>query len=144
MYERDLILMSLLIFLPAVAAIPLCFRWIFPRGKEEWMRRWTLLATAVTLVVSLIIFIDYYGMTQSIDEGAQSETKTGTLLETRYSKAMGREMRHDPRDSNDWYASIPWIPQFSINYSLGLDGISMPLVLLTTVLSFLAMLASWN
>src|SRR5437667_5585427 len=31
-----------------------------------------------------------------------------------------------------------------MDYYLGVDGISMPLVLLTTVLSFLAMLASWN
>lgn len=144
MYERDLILMSLLIFLPAVAAVPLCFRWIFPRGKEEWMRRWTLLATALTLVVSLIIFIDYYGMTQSSDVGGNPGNDKGTLLDNRYDKAMGRELRHDARDSNDWFASIPWIPQFSINYTLGLDGISMPLVLLTTVLTFLAMLASWN
>src|SRR5213078_2575129 len=37
-----------------------------------------------------------------------------------------------------------WISHFGIDYYLGTDGISMPLVLLTTVLSFLAMLASWN
>src|SRR5262249_50640016 len=33
---------------------------------------------------------------------------------------------------------------FGIEYYLGVDGISLPLILLTTVLSFLAMLASWN
>src|SRR5262249_15603859 len=37
-----------------------------------------------------------------------------------------------------------WIKQFRINYYLGVDGISMALVLLTTVLSFLAMIASWK
>ena len=39
---------------------------------------------------------------------------------------------------------MPWIPRFNIDYYLGVDGISMPLVLLTTVLCFLAMIASWN
>jgi len=36
-----------------------------------------------------------------------------------------------------------WIPQFHINYSLGVDGISLPLVLLTSFLCVLAMWASW-
>src|SRR2546430_813321 len=31
-----------------------------------------------------------------------------------------------------------------IDYYIGIDGISLPLVLLTTLLSFLAMIASWN
>lgn len=39
--------------------------------------------------------------------------------------------------------SVPWIPSFNINYSLGLDGISFPLVILTSFLSMLAMWASW-
>jgi NADH-quinone oxidoreductase subunit M len=38
----------------------------------------------------------------------------------------------------------PWIERFHIDYFLGVDGISLPLVVLTTVLSFLAMIASWN
>ena len=50
----------------------------------------------------------------------------------------------DPRDSRDWVARYPWIERFNIDYFLGVDGISMPLILLTTVLSFLSMIASWN
>src|SRR5262249_25957953 len=33
---------------------------------------------------------------------------------------------------------------FRIEYFMGVDGISMPLILLTTVISFLAMIASWS
>jgi len=40
--------------------------------------------------------------------------------------------------------SIPWIPQWGINYSLGIDGISLWLVLLTTLLTPVVILASWN
>ncbi len=40
--------------------------------------------------------------------------------------------------------SIPWIPSFEIYYFLGLDGISLPLVLLTSFVSVLAMGASWS
>ncbi|HMC63920.1 MAG TPA: NADH-quinone oxidoreductase subunit M, partial [Gemmataceae bacterium] len=47
-------------------------------------------------------------------------------------------------DSKDWVGRYQWIPHFNIDYFMGVDGISMPLILLTTLLSFLAMLASWN
>jgi len=37
-----------------------------------------------------------------------------------------------------------WIAGWNINYQLGVDGISLPLVLLTSFICLLAMLASWN
>src|SRR4029079_5714724 len=37
---------------------------------------------------------------------------------------------------------IPWIASWNVYYNLGLDGISMPLVVLTSLISWLAMLAS--
>jgi NADH-quinone oxidoreductase subunit M len=40
--------------------------------------------------------------------------------------------------------SVPWIPALGIDYFLGLDGISFPLLLLTSFLSVLAMAASWK
>ena len=40
--------------------------------------------------------------------------------------------------------NIPWITGFHINYALGIDGISLPLVVLTSFLSMLAMAASWR
>jgi NADH-quinone oxidoreductase subunit M len=39
---------------------------------------------------------------------------------------------------------VPWIRAFNIHYSLGIDGISVPMVLLTALLSFLCVIASWN
>lgn len=40
--------------------------------------------------------------------------------------------------------SLPWVPEFGIGYSVGLDGISLPLVLLTTFLMPLVLLFSWE
>src|SRR5207253_529331 len=48
------------------------------------------------------------------------------------------------RSSQDWLGRYPWIPRFNIDYFLGADGISMALVLLTTALVFLSMIASWK
>ena len=39
---------------------------------------------------------------------------------------------------------IPWMPSYGIDYSMGIDGISVFLILLTTLLSPLAVLASWS
>ena len=38
----------------------------------------------------------------------------------------------------------PWIPAFGISYHLGIDGISMPLILLTTFTTVLVVLAGWE
>jgi len=38
----------------------------------------------------------------------------------------------------------PWIDSLGVRYIVGVDGISMLLVLLTTVLGFLAILSSWS
>jgi len=40
--------------------------------------------------------------------------------------------------------SISWIPAINANYHLGVDGISLPLLLLTTLLGFLVVLISWK
>ncbi|MFH0886908.1 MAG: NADH-quinone oxidoreductase subunit M [bacterium] len=39
---------------------------------------------------------------------------------------------------------FPWIPQLGINYHLGIDGISLPLILLTVILTVVSLLYSWN
>ena len=38
----------------------------------------------------------------------------------------------------------PWIDRFNIEYYLGIDGISMPLVLLTTFLTIIVVIAGWR
>ena len=37
-----------------------------------------------------------------------------------------------------------WIPQIGLNFSLAVDGLSMPLILLTGLITTLAIFASWN
>ena len=39
---------------------------------------------------------------------------------------------------------IPWIDLFNTNYHLGVDGISMPLIILTTFTTVLVVLAGWQ
>src|SRR3954453_8679506 len=41
-------------------------------------------------------------------------------------------------------SSAPWIPRWGISYRVGIDGISLVMVLLTTVMMPLSVLASWS
>jgi len=51
-------------------------------------------------------------------------------------------------DANTWQMqfveNIPWVSEFGISYHMGIDGISLFLVLLTTFLSALAILSTWS
>ncbi|NJK36888.1 MAG: NAD(P)H-quinone oxidoreductase subunit 4 [Oscillatoriales cyanobacterium RM2_1_1] len=40
--------------------------------------------------------------------------------------------------------TYPWIPQLGLNWSVGMDGLSMPLIVLTGFINTLAILASWR
>ncbi|ACA99960.1 MULTISPECIES: NAD(P)H-quinone oxidoreductase subunit 4 [Cyanophyceae] len=40
--------------------------------------------------------------------------------------------------------NFAWIPQLGLNWSLGVDGLSMPLIILATLITTLATLAAWN
>ncbi len=43
-----------------------------------------------------------------------------------------------------FYEHLPWIQAFNIHYSLGVDGISVPLILLTTIITVLVIIAGWE
>ena len=49
-----------------------------------------------------------------------------------------------------WYINIPWINvtfgslHFKVNYALGADGLSIPMLILNGLLSFLAVIGSWK
>ena len=51
----------------------------------------------------------------------------------------------DPTDTGFQFVEhVPWLPDYGIHYFVGIDGISLVLVLLTTFLMPIVLLASWN
>jgi NADH-quinone oxidoreductase subunit M len=142
MPETDALWMSAVIFIPSIFALGLVF---FPRGYEEGMRWWSLFGTALTLGASLFMFISFYKdtiETPGVLTNAANREKAGLLW--RADQADVAAARGDPAKSKDWVARYPWIERFHIDYFLGTDGISMALILLSTVLFFLSMIASWK
>ena len=59
--------------------------------------------------------------------------------------SLGLWWSYNPADSG-WQASIdtPWIPTWGVRFTLGIDGIALMMVLLTTFIMPLAVLGSWT
>ena len=56
-------------------------------------------------------------------------------------------MKFDPTLSvieSPFTVQLDWIPSFNIQYYIGVDGLSMPMIILAALLSFLCILISWN
>lgn len=109
-------LLSLVIFLPTIGALVLC---VVPKGTDETIRRFSLLVTLAVFVLTVWLAIPT--SSTSPEDGRFVLGMPGIQNMVRHS----------------------WIPAFKIEYFLGIDGISLPLVVLTSFLSFLAMWASW-
>ncbi len=110
-------ILTSIVFLPAVAALVCLF------VPKAMVRVVAVGATLATLALSLVLFSTFTG--HAGDPSAIFGTHYGTL-------------HHVVR--------LPWITgeSFSIEYFLGVDGLGFPLLVLTTLVSFLACVASWN
>jgi NADH-quinone oxidoreductase subunit M len=107
--------LSLVTFLPALGALALAF---FPRDAKGAIRWFTLMITVAVFVITAWMAVPSAG---------------------------GRTAQFDiGRASMQDLFSVPWIKSFNIFYLMGIDGISFPLVILTSFICMLAMGASWN
>ncbi len=142
MTETDFWIMTLVVFIPSIFALGLVF---FPKGWEEAMRWWALFGTALTLGLSIVMFVSYkQDVVDFTTEGIapSKETRDAGSLLGRVTDAEKGTAK--VRKSKDWIGRVQWIPNFNIDYFMGVDGISMALILLTTALTFLSMIASWK
>jgi NADH-quinone oxidoreductase subunit M len=57
---------------------------------------------------------------------------------------LGSNFRPDADTGTSYASTSEWMPSFGARFSFGLDGIGLLLVLLTTSLSLLTLLASWS
>jgi NADH-quinone oxidoreductase subunit M len=108
------LLLTFLVFAPAAGAIVLMLP--FWRAFGDDAIKWSTLAVTFAVFCASLVLL-FPGTQYGFD------ASLGSMQQT---------------------FSFPWIPSFDIYYSLGIDGISMPLVILTTFVTMLSMGASWN
>ncbi len=115
--SKPLVLLSLIIFLPTAGALVVS---LMPKGREDLVKRFSLLVT-----VAVFLLTAWMAIPSGVADSESAQFALGTA-----------EMQN--------VVCIPWIPAFNIHYMLGIDGISFPLIVLTSFLCVLAMGASWK
>jgi NADH-quinone oxidoreductase subunit M len=59
--------------------------------------------------------------------------------------SLGLWLGFDPGTAQMQFVErVPWIPSFQVDYFLGVDGISMPLIVLTTFVTIFVIVAGWE
>jgi NADH-quinone oxidoreductase subunit M len=134
----DDLLLSLLWFLPlAGAGIVLCL----PKRLDAAIKWFALGITLATLLLTLVAYGKYTGGDGRAAASLQERARNNVILvheEGSRDEVIGR-----PSGIDDLMVRHAWIPAFNMQYYLGLDGISLSLVMLTGFVSALSCLASW-
>ena len=118
--ENGLGVLTLIFLLPILAALP---TWFIGRLREGFARYVALLVSLVTFAFAILVWMMY---------------EKNPLLPS--SLHVGHAA------SGEWVLveNIPWIKSLGMSYSLGIDGLSLPLVLLSGLIFFIAILASFR
>ena len=140
--ELDLIQLSLLVFFPAAFALVLL---VWPSRFREGMRWVALFGAAGTLAIALCTLIDYHRLLESqSDRVTRSMHHPDSRLDSRSDEALARAATSRGFLSDDLIVRRPWVSKFDVDYALGVDGISLAMVLLTALVTFFALIASWK
>ncbi len=132
----DDLLLSLLWVVPIGGAAAVL---MIPDGQVRAIKRFAIGTTVVTGLLALVAL-----------RTLQTSELAGRPLDER-ARAQLPSSSVDPRRGGasedgrtDLVVRHAWIPEFGMEYYLGLDGISLALVLLTALVSTLACVASWS
>ena len=105
----------ILVWLIVIPLVGGVLAWVVGRRSSRGARWVSVLALAINLALSIWLWVRHFGQVGVAPSGPWIE-----------------ELRQD------------WIPQFGISFHLGMDGLSLLLVVLTAFLGIAAVLSSWN
>lgn len=114
-------LLSLVVFMPALGTLLLA---VMPKGENPQNTDQTIKRVSLAITIAVFLLTLWMAIPAAVG-GTDVNFKLG---------AAGMQQ----------VSQFAWIPTFGIQYAVGYDGISFPLVILTSFLSVLAMWASWS
>src|SRR5690606_17116700 len=114
-------ILSFITFLPIIGMIIVLF---LPKTQTKVIKSLTLLITGIQIIAAGLI-LGWYNYSLG---GINNPDSFQFIEKFRWIDITG----------------FSWIGQIKIDYYLGIDGLSVPLVLLTAIITFVATLASWN
>ncbi len=114
-------ILSLITFLPVVGMIIILF---IPKNQPKTVKSLTLVITGIQLILAILILASF-----NYSLGGINDPKSFQFIE-----------------NFKWIdiTGFSWLGEIRIDYFLGIDGLSVVLVLLTAIITFIATLSSWN
>ncbi|KAF0152551.1 MAG: NADH dehydrogenase subunit M [Ignavibacteria bacterium] len=114
-------ILSLITFLPVLGMILILF---IPKEQPKTVKYLSLAITGVQVVLAIILLANYnYNLAGVFEEKSFQFIEKFTWINI---------------------TGLTWLGTVKIDYFLGIDGISMPMVLLTAIISFIACISSWT
>ena len=132
----DNLLLTSLWLVPLIGLVAVL---VVPKAAEQYVKWVALGFTSLTFILTLVVLAHFLGaglkdksLAQRVSQNKLVDAGTGEFVQVDES---GGEA--------DLVVRRAWIPYFNIQYYLGVDGISLSLVVLTGLVAVLACLASW-
>ncbi len=117
----DFPILTFLTFLPVLGMVVILF---LHKDNASAIKITTLIITALQVVLAIVLLSNF-----NYSLGGINDVKSFQFVE---------------RFKWIEIAGFPWVGKIKIDYFLGADGLSIPMVLLTALVSFIATLSSWN
>lgn len=115
-------ILSIITFLPIVGMLIIL---AMPKKQDNLVKIFTLLVTAVQVICAGFIWMNY-----NYSLGGINDPNSFQFVER-----------------TPWIvvpAGLSWLKMIKIDYFVGIDGLSAPMIFLTALISFIAALSSWN
>ncbi len=120
--ELEIGVLTLIFLLPVLAAFP---TWLIGRVRNDFSKYFALIVSGIILLLTVLawmMFENHSLLPESLWADRSTLSSGGwTLIE-----------------------DIPWIPSIGMSYSLGIDGLSLPLIMLGALIFFISILASFR
>jgi NADH-quinone oxidoreductase subunit M len=114
-------ILSLITFLPILGMIIIL---ALPGGKSKVIKTITLVITGLQVVLAIVIVASYnYSLGGIFDQSSFQFVEKWRWIDI---------------------DGFSWLGKIKVDYFLGVDGISVPLILLTAIVTFIAAISSWN
>jgi NADH-quinone oxidoreductase subunit M len=114
-------ILTLLTFIPVIGMVMILF---IKKENANAIKYTSLLATGIQVVLAAVLMSNY-----NYSLGGINDASSFQFVE----KFRWIEIK-----------DFPWIGTIKIDYFMGVDGLSTPLVLLTAIVTFIATLSSWT
>jgi len=102
------------------------------------------LATGL-LLLAIGVSSQVFLRSEGLSAAAWRVVAFASSIVTFFLSVFGMWFRYEPQNSGFQLTEhVSWLPAFGVNYFVGVDGISLVLVVLTTFLMPIVFLASWN